>query len=422
MRVLVVSQYFPPETGGPPNRIASIVEGLKDAGHDVHVITEKPNYPTGVIWDGYRDGVFLDREYDGVPVTYAWVLADPKKRPSTRILFYVSFMLTSVAASLRLKGRFDVVLATSPPLFVGLAGWAISKLKRAKFVFDVRDLWPDLAVEMGELKNPRMIRLAKRIERFIYRHADGITAVTDSFRRDISCTAATRVPVGLVMNGTIPETFERDAEGAGLREEMSWQDRFVVIYAGNVGLCQGLDHVLDAAAALVEEAPQVLFGFVGEGAVKEHLMAEAARRLLHNVQFVPRVSLEKAAAYMAASDALLVPLADEAIYQKFIPSKLFDSMAAGRPLLLAVDGEARRILNRAGAGLYYAPESGGALADGVRRLLEHPEQRREMGRKGRAFAEKHFDRKVQARKMASFLEGIVQGDAAKAIASVGATV
>ena len=416
MRILVVSQYFPPETGGPPNRIASIVDGLKEAGHEVHVITEKPNYPTGIIWEDYRDGVFLDREYDGVPVTYAWVLADPQKRALTRILFYLSFMLTSVAASVRLKGTFDVVLATSPPLFVGLAGWAISKLKRAKFVFDVRDLWPDLAIEMGELRDLRVIGLAKRMERFIYRHADGITAVTESFCRDISRTAKTDVPVGLVMNGTTPSVFDCDAERARLRKELGWEDRFVVTYAGNVGLCQGLHHIVEAAAVLEQETPRLLFAFIGEGAVREHLVKEAERRQIGNVQFLGRVPLEKAAAYMAASDALLVPLADEAIYQKFIPSKLFDSMAAGRPVLLAVDGEARRILDRAEAGLYYAPESGDALAEAVRRLLEHPERGQGMGRKGQAFVREHYDRKVQARKMASFLEAIVQGDEARAIA------
>ena len=422
MRILVVSQYFPPETGGTPNRVASIVDGLKAAGHDVQVITEKPNYPTGVIWEGYREGVFLDRTYNGVPVTHTWVLADPKKRSLTRILFYVSFMLAAVAAAVRLRGRFDVVLATSPPLFVGLAGWAIAKLKRAKFVFDVRDLWPDLAVEMGELQNPRVIGLAKRMERFIYRHADGVTAVTESFCRDIRRTAETDVPVGLVMNGTTPEVFDREAEGAQLRKEMDWEDCFVVTYAGNIGLCQGLDHIVEAAALLDQEAPRVLFVFVGEGPVRERLAQEAERRRLRNVQFIGRVPLEQAAAYMAASDVLLVPLAAEAIYQKFIPSKLFDSMAVGRPLLLAVDGEARRVLDEAEAGLYYAPESGEALADGVRRLLDLPEQRQEMGRKGKAFVKKHFDRRVQASEMASFLETIAQGDEAKSIAGAGATV
>ena len=422
MRILIVTQYFFPETGATSNRVLSFAKGLLEAGHDVTVLAEKPNHPEGVFHEGYRRGWVLERLFEGVPTVYTWVRTRPEKSTLDRLLFYVSFMLTSVAASVRLVGRFDIVLATSPPLFVGLAGWAISKLKRAKFVFDVRDLWPDLAVEMGELRDPRAIGLAKRMERFIYRHADGVTAVTDSFRRDISRTAAgRRLPIGLVMNGTVPEVFDCDAEGERLREEMDWEDRFVVTYAGNVGLCQGLDHVVEAAAELEREALRVLFVLVGEGAAKKDLVTEVERRQVSNVRFVGGVPLEKAAAYMAASDALLVPLASEAIYQKFIPSKLFDSMAAGRPVLLAVDGEARRILDEAEAGLHYAPESGNALADSVRRLLQHPEEGREMGRKGRAFARKHFDRKVQARAMASFLESIVRGDEAKALEGIDAT-
>ena len=417
MRILIVTQYFFPETGATSNRVLSLAEGLREAGHDVTIIAEKPNHPEGVVYEGYRRGWFVEGSHKGIPVIHTWVHTRPEKNFVDRLLFYVSFMVTAVLGATKARGAYDVVLATSPPLFVGLAGWAISKLKRAKFVFDVRDLWPLLAVEMGELRNPKVIRWAERVEHFIYNHADGVTTVTEGFRRAISEATQGQVPIELVMNGTVPHVFDRDEEGARLREETDWGDRFVVTYAGNVGLCQGLDHVVDAAATLEQAAPQVQFVFVGEGPSKENLVKEVEQRQIRNVQFLGRVPLEKAAAYMAASDALLVPLADEAIYQKFIPSKLFDSMAAGRPVLLAVDGEARRILDQAEAGLYYAPESGEALSDAVQRLLEHPERGRGMGQAGRSFANEHFDRKVQARKMASFLEAIVQSNEPSAIAS-----
>ena len=410
MRVLVVSQYFPPETGGPQNRVASLVDGLRAAGHEVHVITEKPNYPTGVVWDGYREKFFLDSDYNGVPVTYAWIFADPKKRTLTRLLFYVSFMLSSVAASFRLRGRFDVVLATSPPLFVGLAGWAISKLKRAKFVFDVRDLWPDVAVAMGELANPRVADLAKRVEAFIYREADGITAVTDSFCEDIRRLAGSGKAVTRITNGTVPEHFQVAEPKPAVRERLSLPSgAFIVTYAGNLGLAQGLDHVLDAAALTATDS-DVLFLLVGAGAARDRLAQEAQRRALSNVRFVPRVPLEEAAAYMAASDALLVPLGKHGIYRKFIPSKLFDSMASERPVLLSVPGESKAILEEAEAGLYYAPEDGAALAEAVRALKASPDTE-VMGKRGAAYVAARFSRAKQAEKLVAFLEEIVQDDA-----------
>ena len=408
MRVLVITQYFPPETGGPPNRLSSLVLGCRDAGHDVTVITEKPNHPEGVIWKDWRGGLIRRGNHHGIPVLYTWVFARPTKTFRTRMLFYLSFMAMAVVATLRVRGRCDVVLASSPPLFVGLAGWVASRLKRSRFVFDVRDLWPDVAVAVGELREGRALGLAKRLEAFLYARADGITAVTRGFCEGIARLAPRNTRILRITNGTVPDFFAR-AESSGFRTRLQLQGCYVVTYAGNLGVAQGLRHLLDAAEILAGKDAAVRLVLLGDGPVRESLAAEAARRGLSNLLLLPRVTLEEAAAGMAASDALLVPLARHPIYRMFIPSKLFDSMASGKPVLLSVDGEAREILEQSGGGLFYPAEDGQALADLVLWLKAHPAEAAEMGRRGAAYVRDHFDRRREAARMAAFLEQVAAG-------------
>lgn len=422
MHILLITQYFPPETGATSNRLLSLAKGIQAAGHEVVVVAEKPNHPEGVIRPGYEEGFFTEREYEGIPVIYTWVYTQPGKNFVGRMLFYLSFMAMAVPGALRAKGRFDVVLASSPPLFVGLAGWMAAKLKGARFVFDVRDLWPDVAVAMGMLDRPVAVRVARAIERFIYKRADGITAVTDSFCRHIASITGADKPIARVMNGTEPALFQQDAERATIRAALGLEESFVVGYVGNLGLAQGLEHVLDAAVLfplpnplpegegttrevrLNDSAPNVHFLILGSGPMREALMQGAGRRGLTNVTFLPRMNLKEAAAHMAASDALLVPLASHPIYRQFIPSKLFDSMAAGKPVLLSVDGEARAILEEADAGLYYAAEDGEALAECIRRLRDQPKEADAIGKRGRNYATEHCARAVQVGKLVGFLE------------------
>lgn len=410
MRIVIVSQYFPPETGGPQNRLASLARGLDARGHEVHVITAKPNYPTGEIFPGYKDGWFVPANYEGVPVTHCWILPDRKKTTIRRILFYVSFMASAVVASLRTQ-EVDVVLASSPPLFVGIAGWAISRLKGARYVFDVRDLWPDVAVAMGELDDGWMAAAARSMERFIYRTADGITAVTESFCRDIDDRVDPGTPVVRIPNGTSPESFQVAHGRQRLRERLGLPGEFLVTYAGTIGLAQGLPHVLETGELLDRDGLPAKILLVGDGPLRESLRREATSRGVDSVLFRERVPLDQAAEYMAASDALLVPLGNRPIYRKFIPSKLFDAMAVGRPILLSVDGEARDILDQAGAGIYYPAEDASELASAIRELMSSPELDK-IGARGREFVVEHYSRAVQAKEMARFLERIVADERA----------
>lgn len=407
LRVLVLSQYYFPETGATSNRVLSLAQGFRNAGHDVTVIAEKPNHPEGIIWPEYRGDAVIEGEYDGIRTLYTWVYTKPEKGFLDRILFYKSYMLMAVVAAMRVRGPVDVVVASSPPLFVGLAGWAAARLKRAKFIFDVRDLWPDVAVAMGELNNQKAASLAKRIELFLYRQADAIAAVTRSFCEDIRSQLAGPKRIELITNGTVPETFHRDEPKPALREKLGLHpEEFIVTFAGNLGLAQGLPHIVEAAKTLKATHPNMRILFVGEGPVKASLVERAEDLGLTNITFEKKVPMDVAADFMAASDALLVPLGDHPIYRKFIPSKLFDSMAAGRPVLLSVDGEARSILEEAKAGLYYPAESSEGLADAVGSLLAQPESLAVMGNNGRAFVGERFTRATEARKMVRLAEEI----------------
>jgi glycosyltransferase involved in cell wall biosynthesis len=408
MHVLILSQYFLPETGATTNRIVSLAKGLQQNGHRVTVVTAKPNHPEGVVPEEYQGGLIRRDEQDGIPTIHTAVYTTPETTFATRILNYTTFMTSAVLGAVRAEGSVDVVLASSPPLFVGPAGWVAARLLRARFVFDVRDLWPDLAVAMNELNDPTKIWLAKHLEHFIYHRADAITAVTDGFCDAIRSVTGPSVPIERVMNGTVPSIFERDEARKPMRETLCIGDKFVVTYAGNIGICQGLDHILDAAEELRGRGrDDVLFRMIGSGPVKDRLREDAERRGLENLEFHPRVSLDEAAAHMSAADALLVPLARHEIYRSFIPSKLFDSMAAGRPVLLSVDGESRDILERADAGRYYEAEDGAALARHVERMSDHPDEAQAMGERGRDFASTHCTRSVQADRMVDFLEKLV---------------
>jgi glycosyltransferase involved in cell wall biosynthesis len=406
MKVLLLTQYFAPEIGATQNRMAEFAAALAGAGHDVEVLTEVPNHPSGIIAAAYRRRWIYRERGESYAVTRVWVLARPAKTFVTRLGFYTTYFLMALVACASPRRRYDVIVATTPPLTVAAAGLVLARLKRVPFVADVRDLWPEAAAALGELSSPVLYRAAARLARAVYRHASAVTATTTPFCRHIEAHGGPAGRVVHIPNGTRPDRFTTtDALRDEFRRTHQFGDRFVLAYVGLHGLAQGLEVVLDAAAL----APDALFLLVGEGPRKRALMTACRERGCANVRFLPEVASSEVRGVMSAADALLVCLSPDPVFTTFIPSKLFDGMAAARPMVLMVDGEARRVLEEAQAGVFVRPGDARGLADAVAALRADPEAGRRMGRAGRAFVSAHYDRRVQAARFARVVASAAEG-------------
>ncbi len=376
-------------------------KNLAAEGHNVRVICEFPNHPKGIIPSEYDGKMTEEAKLDGFNVTRLRVITFPEKTFLTRLFFYLSYMFFSAYAGIFTKERYDVVLATSPPLFVALSGFAVSFFKRARFVLDIRDLWPAAAVALGELNNPGAVRIAEILEKFLYRRADIIIAVTKGFIKYISGLGIEKAKLHWIANGTVEDIFYPVQPDAELRRKLELDGFFVVTFAGNHGIAQGLDTVLEAAENLHNHA--VKFLFIGEGPVKAKLINKTEEKGLKNIVFHKQIPLEEIKYYIAISDAMLVPLIDERVFDTFIPSKLFDFMACEKPVILSVDGEAREILDESQGGVFCKPGNSGDLTDKIIYLMENRKLCKSMGEKGRKFVLANFTRKKQAEQLEKIL-------------------
>ena len=392
LKVLLLSQYFPPEIGATQTRMQAFAEYLTERGHDVTVVCELPNHPQGVIPPEYRGHLVEDDRSNGYRVLRVWVRATEEKTQRTRMTFYLSYMTLATLVA-PFVGRPDAVVATTPPLFTGAAGAVIAALMRAPLVLDVRDLWPAAAVSLDQISGDSTRRLAEELERWLYRRAAQIVAVTEPFCRHIARVGNPRRPPVLIPNGTL-ESFFVDGDRSGRGSLDVDDDRFLVTFAGTLGIAQALPSVLDAAAAA---GPEFVFSLVGDGPLRERLMANARERALDNVRFPGQVPLNEIPRVLSASDALLVSLSGHPTFRDFVPSKLIDFMATGRPVVLAAAGESARILEESGGGIAVAPEDPAAIVSAVRWLAAHPAEAAEMGRHGRRYARRRLRSELAAR-------------------------
>lgn len=411
MRILYLSQYFPPEVGATQTRAYEMARYLVSAGHQVTMLAEVPNHPAGIIPPEYR-GKFWERSsLDGIDVIRVWVKTSPTKTFATRMAFYLTYMANAALAGLlRARGRYDVVYATSPPLFVGGAALALSVLRRTPMVFEVRDLWPESAVALGELSNPRAVALAGKLEEMCYNRARCLVVVTEGIRQRLA-ERGWGAKVELVPNGANTELFRPDpAAAAALRAELGLDpNRFVVLYAGIHGIAQGLETVIEAAARL-RDVPDVQFVLVGEGPKKTELLALRDRLELENVTMLAERPRAGMPAFLSAAGVALVPLRRLELFQGAVPSKMFDAWACGCPIILSIGGEARQVLERAEAGLFVQPEDPAAMADAILGLRADAERRRTYGENGRRFVVDNYSRQAQAVRLEALLQGMVSAE------------
>jgi glycosyltransferase involved in cell wall biosynthesis len=407
VRILIVTQHFAPEVTAARVRVESFAKGLMEMGHDARVLAAVPNHPEGVIQPDYRGKARLRRDWDGIPVTYVWVKTSPVKSTLNRLLYYGTFAAGASLAG-AVEERPDVVVASSPPLPVGAAGAAIAARHRIPWIFDVRDLWPEVAVALGELTNPRIIAAAERLERRLYRSAAAVATTTEPFAEDIRAKlrdageAEGETPVAVLPNGTTRLWVDAggqdsDRSAAGLPE-----DAFVWSYAGNLGLAQGLEHAVKAAEILGDGFHLML---VGDGPKRTEIEEQVAAMKSGSVTMLGLMQPARAAELLRASDALLVSLGADPALRWFVPSKLFDFCALGRPVVLAAQGEAPRLAESAGAALQVAPGDPAALAAAVRQLRDDSALRERLGEAGRAFGADNL-RERQARRLGELIESL----------------
>ena len=401
MKILYLSQYFPPEMGAPAARVSELSRHWVKAGHDVTVLTGFPHYPSGVVPEEYRAKLrrlIMREDLDGIRVERTWLAALPNRKTWERVLNYTSF---TVSAALRgsFLGSPDILIATSPQLLQCLAGLWIATLKGIPFVFEVRDLWPEsLTVEADSVVNRQVRAVLRWIADLLYRRARHIIVVTPAFKKHIvEQYKVEPEKISIVMNGVEADEFTPNAETDSAVEEFQLRGRSVVSFIGVLGNAHGLQAVAYAAARLRETRPDALLLLVGEGADRASLEALGAKLGLKNLLIVGQQPRNKIPALIRASSACMVLLKKSEVFKTVIPTKMLEFMACGRPVILGAEGQSREVVENADCGICIPPEDSAALAGAIEQLLDDPELRKRLGANGRGYVVTHLSRGRTAR-------------------------
>jgi len=389
VKILYVSQYFFPEMGAPAARAAELSRHWARMGHDVTVLTGFPNHPTGVVPEDWRSRFHRLRyteTLDGVRVVRTWLWPLPNRKAHERIRNYASFSISAAVSGLALH-KPDVIIATSPQLLCALSGWWLAWWKRVPFVFEVRDLWPESLAAVGAGSEGTVLhRTLAAIAGFLYRRADRVVVVSPAFKDHlIRYWDVPAAKISIVENGVETDRFRLDPAATEVRKQLNLEDRFLICYIGTMGNAHGLETLIAAAEELQTALPSAMFLLIGEGAEKERIVGLAVARGLTNIHFLGQQPRERIPAYVSAADLCLVMLKKTELFKTVIPTKLLEYMACERPVIVAVDGQARQIVEEAGAGVFVEPENSKALVKTILNLAEDPEHRRQMGASGRQY-------------------------------------
>ncbi|MCE7864003.1 MAG: glycosyltransferase WbuB [Bacteroidetes bacterium CHB5] len=387
---IILTQYYPPETGAPQNRLHSLSKFLVRHGESVRVVTALPNYPKNEIYPAYRGKYSVQENLDGVPVYRTWIFVSRARSVLARLLNYFSFVATSFF-KLLVMPKADYIICESPPLFLGLTAVFISRIKGSRLIFNVSDLWPESAEKLQIISNRSLISLAYALEKWIYKNSYRISGQTKGIVSSISQRFPSKKVVWFP-NGVDLDFFEGHHEDFSWRKTLNIPDTdFILLYAGIIGHAQGLEVILNAAELLRETT--VKFLIVGDGPEKENLVRVATEKSLTNVIFQPNLQKSKIPSLIKACNAYIVPLKKLDLFKGAIPSKLFEPLAMGKPIILGVDGEARELFIEEGkAGLYFEPDNAVELADRIKVLSLNPSLAITLGEQGQCYVKENFNR------------------------------
>ncbi len=407
MRILFLSDNFPPETNAPATRLHEHAVRWVRAGHEVTVITCAPNFPEGKLFAGYENRWRQVERIDGIRVVRVKTYITANEGFVRRTLDYMSFMVTGFVAGLFEK-RPDVVVSTSPQFFCALGTWALSAVRRLPWVFELRDLWPASIVAVGAMERSPVIRMLEKLELFMYRRADAIVSVTESFREDLASRGIDRTKIHVVINGVDLDRYAPRPRDQALARQFGLEGKFVLGYMGTHGMAHALDRVLDAAE-LLRGRDDIAFFFAGSGAERARVEQLVVELRLDNVKMIPRQPKEAMPALWSLCDLALIPLRNTPVFATVIPSKLFEAMGMGVPVLMSLpEGEATAIVKRTGCGVCVPPEDPRAMADAVLTLAADAERMAAL-RSASAAAAPEYSRDRQAGRMVEVLQGVARG-------------
>jgi glycosyltransferase involved in cell wall biosynthesis len=408
MRIFYIIHYFPPELNGGATRASELARLWAEMGHDVTILTGFPNHPNGRIPAEYKGKLFLEEFTYGYRIRRTFIYATPNKGFFKRILNHTSLMITSVLGSM-FKERPDVIIASSPPLFLGLSGYLLSRLKRVPYVFEVRDIWPQQAIDLGMLSNRYIIWAMEKLEFFLYRKASKVIGVAGSTQRILSERGLDTGKVEIIFNGTDVDYYKPGPTNEQLKAELGLSGKFIVSYIGTMGLSQGLTVVLDAAEKLEQTYPDIHFLLVGDGAQRDMLIAKSGEMNLQNVLFLPSQPRSRVPDLYSLSDSVMVLLRNTPLFRSTIPSKIFEIMACERPVILGVEGEAKEIVMNSGGGIIMTPENVEELCRAIIQLHHNEDLRIVLARQGREYIVHNYNRHHLAQRYLTLLDDVVIG-------------
>lgn len=411
MKLLLIHQAFATGTEPGGTRHLEFGQYLARHGDQMTVVASQISYVTGKPVQAHRAAVYFEEDAGGVRVLRAFTPAVIHRSYLWRIVAFLVFSAISVWTGLR-AGPADVVMGTSPPIFQAVSAWLVARLRRKPFLLEIRDLWPEFAIDMGVLRDPVIIWLSRRLERFLYRHADHLIVNSPAYAEYLAKKGVPETKVSLIPNGVDSSMFDPDSRGRVFRDRYaSGPDTILAVYAGAHGAANDLDTVLTAAAS--DDCQDIHFLFVGDGKERPRLEREAQRRGLANVMFVGSVPKNDVPEVLAAADICIATLQDIPMFTTTYPNKVFDYMAAGRPTVLAINGVIRDVIERANGGIFVPPGNPGALAAAINRLASNECERHQMGTQARSYVVEHFERADQARLFRILARRLAQGTECK---------
>jgi glycosyltransferase involved in cell wall biosynthesis len=403
MKILILTQHFPPEKGAV-RRLYEFARYFVQKGLDVSVMTAIPNYPDGIVPPAYRGKFFCAEEIDGIKVYRSWVLPASNSQPTKRMVGFVTFLLTTLINSFRVKSKFDLILASTPPVTTPVAGWLLSKIMRCRFVIEVRDLQPESGEEFGNLNQSLFTRTVRRIIHALYRKADRIVSVTDGISNYMEAIGIPRTKVATIKSGVGREFINADSNG--IRRKFGWDEKFLVLYSGTLGWVRPLETVIEAARQLVDQ-PDIHFVFLGDGQKKDALENMVRDYGLKNVSLIGMQPLDNIPYFLKAADVLLECLKEVSVAKMAFPSKMFEYMASGRPVVFGSRrGEAIDELHLAGGALTYPSDSPEELCDLILKLRNGTLDREKLGEGYRDHIIAHHRREAWAGQYLEFLKSI----------------